>query len=394
MASKSLKQTIKGGIIQLANVLPFSSLTIGSPRRLSFVEKESFEKLILQQQVALVENPPGSIDKEVFFKFPPLYNRVQPRQYILKLQQARLWGNNGAVIDSNDRFIADVSKEFGPAKFDPSKHSVFNRVKLRKPEKFNGSIAVIASPGSNVYAHWFCDILPRIILLKKAGVLDKVDKILINYNKLDFQQESLALLSIPEEKLINCIDDLNFHLVADTVYVPSYPNEHGTVNPWVCNEVKALYKTIASDAQDFNHKRLYISRRKAVGRRLINEDVLIEYLEQEYGFVKVFTEDFTMAEKVNMFQQAECIVAPHGGGMTNILFCEAGCKVVDIFPPGDFDTFFWSISNSNKLEFYYFFGKGELPTPEKDFVKRNADIDIDMNRFKDLMNLLKLQKIR
>jgi len=394
MALKSLKQTIKAAVIQFANVLPVSSLTVGSPRRISFVEKENFEKMIMQEPVALTEEPPGSIDKEVFFKFPPLYNRTQPRQYILKLENGRLWGNNGAVIASNDRFIADVSKEFGPAKFDPSKHSVFNRVKLRKPQKFNGSIAVIASPGSNVYAHWFCDILPRIILLKKAGILDKVDKILINYSKLDFQQESLAMLAVPEEKLINCIEDLNFHLEADTVYVSSYPNEHGTVNPWVCNEVKVLYKTIASGAKDFNHKRLYISRRKAVGRRLINEEALIDYLQQEYGFVKVFTEDFTMAEKVKMFQKAECIVAPHGGGMTNILFCEAGCKVVDIFPPGDFDTFFWSISNSNKLEYYYFFGKGELPTPDNDFVSRNADIDIDMSKFKDLMNLLKLQKIK
>src|SRR5690349_20430901 len=150
MALRSLKQTIKGGIIQLANALPVSSLTIGSPRRVSFVEKESFEKTILQEPVAIIENPPGNIDKEVFFKFPPLYNRTAPLQYILKLQQARLWGNNGAVIDSNDRFIADVSKEFGHAKFDPLKHSVFNRVKLRKPERYNGSIAVIASPGSNV----------------------------------------------------------------------------------------------------------------------------------------------------------------------------------------------------------------------------------------------------
>jgi capsular polysaccharide biosynthesis protein len=202
------------------------------------------------------------------------------------------------------------------------------------------------------------------------------------------------MLSIPEEKLINCIEDINFHLIADTVYVPSYPNEHGTVNQWVCSEVKALYKTIASGANDCNNKRLYISRKKAVGRKLINEDVLVDHLQQVYGFVKVFTEDFSMAEKVRMFQQAECIVAPHGGGMTNILFCEAGCKIVDIFPPGDFDTFFWSISNSNKLEYYYFFGKGELPTAENDFVKRNVDIDVDMEKFKDLMNLLKLQKIK
>ena len=394
MVQKGLKQTIKNSVIQVANLLPVTSLTIGSPRKISFVGKEAFEKEVVMAPVSVTENPPGHLDKEVFFKFPPLYNRVQPEQYILTLKNGRLWGNNGAVITGNDRFIADVSKEFGPAKFDPAKHSVFNRIKLRKPETFKGSIAVIASPGSNVYAHWLCDILPRIFLLKQSGILDKVDKILINYSKLDFQEESLERLAIPKGKLINCIDDFNFHLTADTVFVPSYPNEHGTVNPWVCKEVKKLFKTDGPEKNKFGHKRLYISRSRAVGRKIVNEDVVFQFLQEAYGFVKVYTEDYTLTEKVNMFQQAECIVAPHGGGMTNILFCEAGCKIVDIFPPGDFDTFFWSISNSNKLEYYYYFGKGEMPTAENDFTRRNVDIDVDMSQFKELMKLLKLQTIK
>ena len=383
------KQAVKAGLIKCVNQLPVSSLSIGSPRKISFVQEEDFETIILKEPVTITENPPGTIDKNVFFKFPPLYKRTQPRQYILKLQQARVWGNNGAILASNDRFIADVSKEFGPAKFDPAKHSVFNRVKLKKPIRFNGSLAVIASPGSNVYAHWFCDVLPRLVLLQKSSVLEKVDKILLNYSQLDFQKESLANMGIPEEKLLNCIEDINFHLIADTLYVPSYPNEHGTVNPWVCEEVKQIFK--ASDLKGSNNKRIYISRSKAKGRGVVNEEEIVDFLEKEFGFKKLLTEDLSMTEKVHLFKQAECIVAPHGGGITNILFCSAGCKIVDIFPPGDFDTFFWSIANSNRLEYYYFFGKGEMPTWENDFMRRNSDIEVDMNKFKDLMNLLKLQ---
>lgn len=385
------KQTVKSGIIKLVNQLPVSSLRIGSPRKISFVHEENFEKIIVNEPVPLTEKPPGTIDNQVFFKFPPLYKRTQPQQYILKLQNARVWGNNGAVLASNDRFIADVSKEFGPAKFDPARHSVFSKIKLKKPEIFKGSIAVIASPGSNVYAHWFCDVLPRLVLLQKSGLLEKADKILLNYSRLDFQIESLANMSIPEEKIINCIDDINFHLIADTLYVPSYPNEHGTVNPWVCDEVRNIFKASRLKEQNSSPKRFYISRLKAKGRVVINEEELFAFLEKEFGFKKLFTEELSMTEKVNLFQQAECIIAPHGGGITNILFCDPGCKIVDIFPPGDFDTFFWSISNSNALGYYYFFGKGEMPVPENDFMRRNSDIEVDMDKFKELMNLLKLQ---
>lgn len=391
MQLKEWKQTVKAGLIKCVNRMPVTSLSIGSPRKIAYVNNEDFEKTIVNEKVPVTEKPPGTIDKDVFFKFPPLYKRTQPQQYILKLQHARVWGNNGAILDSHDRFIADVSKEFGPAKFDPARHSVFNRIKLKKPVRFNGTIAVIASPGSNVYAHWFCDVLPRLVLLQKSGLLEKVDKILLNYSQLDFQKESLAKMSIPKEKLLNCIDDINFHLIADTLYVPSYPNEHGTVNPWVCDEIKNIFGT--SDLKEPNNKsrRLYISRSKAKGRVVVNEDEIFNFLETEFGFTRLFTEDLSMPEKVRLFQHAECIVAPHGGGITNILFCKPGCKIVDIFPPGDFDTFFWSISNSNDLKYYYFFGKGDMPTPENDFMKRNSDIEVEMDKFKDLMVLLKLQ---
>lgn len=393
MGSKEWKQLIRRTVLRAVNQLPASSLTIGSPRKTIFAEGGSLKTQTLQPAMALTEKPPGTIDKEVFFKFPPLYNRVQPRQYILEIENGRVWGNNGAILTRDDQFIADVSKEFGPAKFDPSLHSIFNRIKLHKPQHFAGSIAVIASPGADVYAHWFCDVLPRLMLLQRAGLAGHADRILLNYSRLDFQLESLSLMGIREDKIVNCKEDIDFHLVADRLYVPSYPNEHGTVNPWVCSGVKEIFRS-ESAGSALQRRRVYISRSRATGRKLVNEEALFSLLEKEYGFVKIFTEDLTMAEKVTIFGNAECVIAPHGGGLTNILFSGKNCKIVDIFPPGDFDTFFWSIANSNELAYYYFFGKGELPSPENDFMRRNIDIEVDLDKFKDLLNLINLEKLQ
>lgn len=391
---KNIKLKAKAHLLALVNKLPFSSLVIGSPRKSVLmneliVSSEGIVYSMIVPEVLIHEKPPLTIDQAIYYEFAPLYERIQPESYVVEIPNGRVWGNKGAIITQKDEFISDLSMEFGLAKFDRSKHSIFNRLQLRKPKQFNGAIAVVASPGVDVYAHWLCDVLPRLLLLINSGVIGQVDKILLNYRRLDFQRETFAILGIPEEKILNCVDDIEFHFQSVRLFVPSYPNAHGTVNPWVCNALKSLFNSKElKDNHPKSPKRLYVSRERAVGRKILNESEVFSFLEKEYHFIKVFSEDFSISEKAFMFSQAEIIVAPHGGGLTNILFCSDGCKVVDIFPPGDFDTFFWSISNSNKLKYYYLFGEGTVPTKENPFTRRNIDIDVDLNRLKETMQLV------
>ncbi|HVF96943.1 MAG TPA: glycosyltransferase family 61 protein [Flavisolibacter sp.] len=340
----------------------------------------------------IIETPPITIDGEVFFKYEEFYRRTEPEQFILTLKNGRVWGRNGAVITSDDVFVKDVSQEFGPAKFDASLHSIWRRLKLKKSLEVDGKVAVIASPGGNVYAHWLCDITPRLLLLKNEGLLDTVDKIVMSFSWLDWQVETLDRLGIDKSKIINTIDDPEFHLTAETLYVPSYPNQHGTVNGWVCEAVRNIY--VDANSPSLKSERLYISRAKAKGRQLENEDEVFGFLETEYGFKKIFAEDHTTPEKARLFFDAECIIGPHGGGFTNLLFCSPDCKVVDIFPPSlsDFTTYFWVLANANSLQYAYFFGNGEMPTKQKNIASRNQDIDVNMKRFEMLLNKLNLPK--
>lgn len=390
-------QALKTVALKAVNAVPVSSTVIGSPRRsakaaeLSFGEAQA-EYTVIRKASNLVETPPLTVDDEIFFKYENFYRRTEPEQFLLTLQNGRVWGRNGAVITANDVFVTDVSQEFGPAKFDSSLHSIWRRIKLRKPLEVDGSVAVLASPGGNVYAHWLCDILPRLLLLKNAGILDKVDKIVMSFGFLDWQVETLERLRIDQTKIINTIDDPEFHLRAKTLYVPSYPNLHGTVNGWVCEAVRNVYIDKAQSSQ--KSERLYVSRAKAKGRQLLNEDDVFGFLEREHGFKKIFAEEYSTPDKAKLYYNAECIVGPHGGGFTNLLFCSPGCKVVDIFPPStiDFTTYFWVLANANQLEYAYFFGRGEMPTREKEIAVRNLDIDVDLDRFKALMNKLNLPK--
>lgn len=393
--SPSPLKLMKTFALKAVNAVPVSSNVIGSPRRSARAAalnsaKSQCEYIPVRKAVDIVETPPVTIDDEVFFKYENFYRRTEPEQFILKLDNGRVWGRNGAVITADDVFVADLSQEFGPAKFDASLHSIWRRMKLKKPLEINGSVAVIAAPGGNVYAHWLCDIMPRLVMLQTSGMLAGVDKIVMSFGWLDWQVETLDRLGIDKSKIINTLDDPEFHLKARTLIVPSYPNEHGTVNGWVCETARNIY--IDNGQPSRKSERLYVSRAKAVGRQTVNEDEVVALLEKEYGFRRIFAEEYSTPDKARLFFDAECIVGPHGGGFTNLLFCSPGCKVVDMFPPGDFTTYFWVLANANGLEYAYFFGKGQMPTRDRDYIQRNQDIDVDVAQLETLLKKLNLPK--
>ncbi len=65
--------------------------------------------------------------------------------------------------------------------------------------------------------------------------------------------------------------------------------------------------------------RIYISRNDAAVRRVSNEAEITETLES-YGFVPYILSKLTFTEQVQLFAQAEVIVAPHGAGLINMIF--------------------------------------------------------------------------
>ncbi|NET60866.1 MAG: glycosyltransferase family 61 protein, partial [Symploca sp. SIO2E6] len=55
--------------------------------------------------------------------------------------------------------------------------------------------------------------------------------------------------------------------------------------------------------------------------------------------------------------QAQVVVAPHGSGLTNTVFCSPGTKVIEIFSPNYVYHCYWLLSNLVGLEYYYLLGE-------------------------------------
>jgi capsular polysaccharide biosynthesis protein len=77
---------------------------------------------------------------------------------------------------------------------------------------------------------------------------------------------------------------------------------------------------IGDDSKRKSHHRLYISRRKAANRRIVNESEISPLLK-EHGFEIVLCEDLSLGEQVRLFARTTATIGGHGAGLTNLIYC-------------------------------------------------------------------------
>src|SRR5207248_1235017 len=102
-----------------------------------------------------------------------------------------------------------------------SLHSVFVRSHLPKRRALTGLTLSLVTPEAPCnYHHWMMDLIPRAVLVERAGYrLKDFDHILINDRGRPYQKETLERLGIDPSQLVRVDDDL--HVDADRLVVPS-----------------------------------------------------------------------------------------------------------------------------------------------------------------------------
>src|SRR5262245_10081331 len=150
-----------------------------------------------------------------------------------------------------------------------------------------------------------------------------------------FQKDSLDLLGICADAVI---DASQIPIIqAGTLFIPSYPEAFTGIPAWACGflrssllvECKRRTPCIARPQK----RKIYVSRRDARMRRLINEGDLIDLLVRRYGFEMLGSQVMPISQQILAFAEADTVIGPHGAGLTNIVFCKKGTAVIEISPP-------------------------------------------------------------
>jgi capsular polysaccharide biosynthesis protein len=231
------------------------------------------------------------------------------------------------------------------------------------------------------------DVLPRLELLHLSEIPSStIDYFLTNY-RFPFQHETLSRLAIPDDRIL---DPANYsHIQAKQLIVPSFPASISWMPGWVCEFLRRVFLEEEAIANSKKIERLYISRNHTANRRIINESEITNLLDQ-FGFQTVVLESLSVTEQAALLSQASVVIAPHGGGLTNGVFCQPETKVIELFSPNYVYPCYWLVSQWCHLDYYYLLGELPIGTYSNQLLypnPRTEDILIDPSKLLELLKL-------
>ena len=245
------------------------------------------------------------------------------RCYVAELTHAKVIGNAKLVSTARDIVLGDIQFLYGAD--DPASHWILGRRRFMMPVDVPGTSVVVAASNAENYYHWLFDSLPRLYLLTSAGYdLAGIDHFLLDHSARSFQIESLDHLGIPEAKILHC--SKRELTKCSRLIVPSMPGPLGYPPRWVCDFLRSRF---VPESIGLPRKKVYVSRRHARGRKIVNEADILPALVR-HGYEIVCTEHMTFLEQVALFASAEQIVSMHGAGMSNIVFAPPGAGVLEL----------------------------------------------------------------
>jgi len=185
------------------------------------------------------------------------------------------------------------------------------------------------SPHIHSYYHLFCDLLPHLLATPPRPVLvpeDWPQPFADFLKKTGFEVRRLCPGVYRVEEL--------------SIPAMGFPD-------WTSEKRQALLAFFANAvpaAKSLAFRKLYLSRKNAKRRHLVNEEELLPLLRQ-HGYERVVAEALSIPEQVRLFRETTHLIAPHGAGLVNGLFLPRSARILEIRPVpesggGCFDALF------------------------------------------------------
>lgn len=168
------------------------------------------------------------------------------------------------------------------------------------------------------YAHWVTAHLAKLRLLMAKDALDAVVLPLAGNAFIDRSLEALGI----DRRAFPILDPKRPIVVEELTVLDTDRFRPELLRP--VREALAPART--------PRRRIYISRQQSNGRRLINEEEVWRLLERA-GFERVFMESLGFDEQVALMAETKVLLAPHGAGLSNLIFCPAGADIIEIAVP-------------------------------------------------------------
>ena len=219
--------------------------------------------------------------------------------------------NNETFSSLYTRHLNNTSHFYSQKFFDNFKENK-NSLKNFKDIYFLGSNA-----GNNYYSN-LLHFLPRIFFNKKTNL-----KLAIHRNSSNkyrnFIESILKSLNI-EFTFVFLDDDFYYFIDSD---FPQFLNINVSIE---------ILKNFFNPKTNIElSKKIYVTRENSNYRKIINEGDIVTLLRQK-GYRVINPQLYEIEEQIEIFSNAEKIIAPHGSNLANIIFCKPGTEIFEITP--------------------------------------------------------------
>lgn len=274
------------------------------------------------------------------------YLTATTNTYVVGIPGGRLFTNNQdliAFISSDNQLIGDVSYQWSKDEgVRPQNNSIFNYLYFPDIKHLPGvALSLLAGGHSGEsYAHWMTDVLPKIHLVKAAGLFDVVDWFIVPSFAYEYQRESLGMLGIPADKVIVSNKPIN-HYQADLLLATAYIRGQRShlVPDWVHTFLQETFLPHILEEPNPYPAYVYINRRGYDHRHILNEAELITLLSI-YGIESFSPAEMKLKQCLQLFQAAKVIVGVSGDDLTNLAFCKPGTQLIEL-APDVFPSYVW-----------------------------------------------------
>jgi hypothetical protein len=299
-----------------------------------------------------------------------------PATFVAEIKRGRFWGYyGGSVFTEDGRLVPELSKDV----WGPHLHSAYVRTRMPVPKFLPGrTLSLVTPEAAGNYHHWTMDFQPRAGLAERAGYqLKDFDHVLVKDRGFPYQKEAYRRLGIEPAKLIR-VDD-HTHFLAESLVVPAIRHDNTRVNRADMLYSRSLYLP-EEPAPTLAQRRIYVSRRDASFRRVLNEHEIMPLLKR-HGFEEVAMSEMSVAEQARVFSEAAVLVGPNGSALANLVYANRACRVVEFFAPGWVVSYNWMICANLGIDYTAIIGEGPRPAPGSLPREIKQDIHLDPEVF-------------
>ena len=310
------------------------------------------ERTLFRSEVVRRKKPSGLLNEDdVLFQaeyireLPEVYSRE--KSFCLVVPSGLLF--NGLFLNKDQFNLMTPSIKSYVKQYLVSLLSLFS---IRKVVKIRNALFITNSDSVGFF-HWFLDVLQKtecLVGLPEQEIFKGLIIVLPANHKNEFMKDSLSAFDLDyrwlkknELAIINRIT-----IIPDIAPTGNYRKDviQG-LSKRLVNHFASAYDSLKSK------NKVYISRKNARKRKIINEDELITVL-MKYDFEIVDFDNLTFREQLSHVLSADILVSLHGAGLTHMLWMKSPAKIFEIRARDDcHNNCYFTLASDLDLEYHY-----------------------------------------